>query len=151
MDKLEKYYVDRLIKIEWGFNDYYKMNFITPENYFKITSILSEIRANKKMEWQDWSIMANIYKVYYKQFFKIKELINNEPRRHAQLFIGRKKIRQFIFKRDNYKCLCCGSKNNLSIDHIKPINKGGENKISNLQTLCRSCNSKKSDTFKDYR
>ena len=29
--------------------------------------------------------------------------------------------------------------------------KGGENKISNLQTLCKSCNSKKSDNYKDYR
>lgn len=39
----------------------------------------------------------------------------------------------------------------LTLDHIQPIHYGGENKIGNLQTLCRSCNSKKGTKFFDYR
>ena len=74
-----------------------------------------------------------------------------QPRYIAQKFIGKKNIREFIFKRDNYKCLKCGNVKNLQLDHIIPISKGGENKLMNLQTLCNSCNSKKRDNFKDYR
>jgi len=53
------------------------------------------------------------------------------------------KIRNRIFKRDNYKCKICGSKDDLVIDHIIPFSKGGITEINNLQTLCKSCNSKK--------
>lgn len=50
-----------------------------------------------------------------------------------------------IFKRDNYSCRKCGSKDNLEADHIIPISKGGLNNIFNLQTLCKECNLKKNN------
>ena len=34
-------------------------------------------------------------------------------------------------------------------DHIKPRSKGGPDKLSNLQTMCRPCNTKKSDKVVD--
>jgi 5-methylcytosine-specific restriction endonuclease McrA len=92
-----------------------------------------------------------MYGHFYSNYFKIKNLNSLEPRKIAQQFISRKKIRHFIFKRDGFKCLNCGSENKLQIDHILPIAKKGENKISNLQTLCIFCNSKKRDNYKDYR
>ena len=60
------------------------------------------------------------------------------------------RYRDFIFKRDDC-CLICGTKEKLTIDHIKPISKGGSNKIENLQTLCASCNSNKGSKDCDYR
>lgn len=45
-----------------------------------------------------------------------------------------------IYKRDNYTCTYCGSKKNLTIDHIIPKSKGGKNTWDNLVTCCSSCN-----------
>jgi hypothetical protein len=45
------------------------------------------------------------------------------------------------------QCERCQSKIKLAVDHILPIAKGGNDCIVNKQTLCTSCNSKKSDTI----
>lgn len=48
-------------------------------------------------------------------------------------------------------CLCCGSHDDLTADHVTPLIKGGSNSIENLQPLCRSCNSTKHTQTIDYR
>ena len=48
-----------------------------------------------------------------------------------------------IFERDGYRCLSCGTEAQLTVDHIVPVARGGGHELSNLQTLCRSCNSRK--------
>ena len=54
------------------------------------------------------------------------------------------KMRFSIYARDGYRCKICGRKtNDLEIDHIYPIAKGGKSTYDNLQTLCHSCNKKK--------
>lgn len=53
--------------------------------------------------------------------------------------------RQRILKRDNHSCVYCGSKRDLTIDHLIPKSKGGKNTWDNLVTCCISCNSKKGD------
>lgn len=63
---------------------------------------------------------------------------------------ARKKKRNRIKKRDG-KCLKCGSKKKLTIDHIKPLSKGGTWNNDNLQTLCSKCNGEKRDQEIDYR
>lgn len=52
-------------------------------------------------------------------------------------------VREQVFDRDGHRCLRCGSPDNLTIDHIKPVSDGGSNAKRNLQTLCQSCNSTK--------
>jgi 5-methylcytosine-specific restriction endonuclease McrA len=59
-----------------------------------------------------------------------------------------------VFSKYGKVCLCCGSTSNIAIDHIKPYSKYPELAIdiNNLQPLCRSCNSKKSNKkIIDYR
>lgn len=41
------------------------------------------------------------------------------------------------------KCCVCGSKNSPQIDHIVPISRGGKTELSNLQVLCKFCNTSK--------
>lgn len=42
------------------------------------------------------------------------------------------------------RCASCGTTRNLECDHIVELHEGGDNSISNLQWLCRSCNMAKS-------
>lgn len=55
----------------------------------------------------------------------------------------RPSLRQAVYERDGHRCLDCGTDQNLSLDHIHPYSLGGEDTLENLQTLCRSCNSRK--------
>lgn len=54
-------------------------------------------------------------------------------------------LRTKVFERDEYRCKWCGDHKNLCVDHIYPESKGGSLELSNLQTLCRTCNLKKGD------
>lgn len=60
-------------------------------------------------------------------------------------------LRNAIMDRDGRACLKCGATESLSIDHVVPLAKGGDNSPSNLQTLCKRCNSGKGDTTTDHR
>jgi len=51
----------------------------------------------------------------------------------------------------NHRCLACGQKRPLCEDHIVPLVKGGTDDISNIQPLCRPCNSAKGTQTIDYR
>jgi 5-methylcytosine-specific restriction endonuclease McrA len=51
--------------------------------------------------------------------------------------------RQRIFKRDQNECVYCGSKKDLTIDHVQPRSRGGKNTWTNLVTCCSKCNIKK--------
>jgi CRISPR/Cas system Type II protein with McrA/HNH and RuvC-like nuclease domain len=53
----------------------------------------------------------------------IIRLLNYVKYRSQKLRINRPRI----YRRDNYECVYCGSKKNLTIDHILPKSKGGQN------------------------
>ncbi len=53
------------------------------------------------------------------------------------------KLRFWIYQRDGNRCVRCGSRENLEVDHIYPISKGGKTTPNNLQTLCHRCNVQK--------
>lgn len=58
-------------------------------------------------------------------------------------------LKKEILEKYKYTCFYCGSDKNLSIDHIKPVKAGGKDILSNLQVLCRSCNSKKGAKYSE--
>lgn len=69
----------------------------------------------------------------------------------AQRSLMTKKLREFIKKRDNYTCQCCGASTAqqdlllLEVDHKTPVSKGGLSVEENLETLCWKCNRTKSN------
>jgi len=60
-------------------------------------------------------------------------------------------VRVKVLSRDKFRCVFCGKSpaidvgTVLHIDHIIPFSEGGENTLSNLQTLCQDCNLGKSN------
>ena len=48
-------------------------------------------------------------------------------------------------------CLACGTQDNITKDHIKPIYQGGSDGIENLQPLCHRCNARKGADTSDLR
>ena len=51
--------------------------------------------------------------------------------------------RSQIKLRDKYKCVYCGSSEELTIDHVRPLCRGGETNSHNCVTACRTCNQAK--------
>lgn len=54
---------------------------------------------------------------------------------------------QDMKKSHNYRCAICKCDKKLTVDHIIPLSKGGTNNKNNIQPLCGSCNSRKSNKF----
>ena len=76
-------------------------------------------------------------------------------REASNTFCLRKEVKKYIYERDGFKCLICGTGKNLSIDHILPVYQVTSetfpylNSLENLRTLCISCNSKRSPECQD--
>ncbi len=65
-----------------------------------------------------------------------------------------KQEREELFDRYGRKCLCCLRPEGtvlLTVDHVVPMSRGGDNTIENAQVLCLACNSFKGDRTLEYR
>ena len=83
------------------------------------------------------TVLNEIRSAYARKGFDITSEANGIEGKRKPIPI---KLRAEVFRRDNHLCLRCGAKHGLSIDHIVPVSKGGQNTIDNLQTLCMPCN-----------
>lgn len=52
----------------------------------------------------------------------------------------RKDLRLAIIDRDDGRCVYCGSRKHLSLDHLRPRSRAGNNLPKNLVTACLTCN-----------
>lgn len=141
---------ESLISSATKFSEAHKIFYLPFDSYQIKLGILSKLRGLGGITSDEYHHIRIIFKLWFENSLRVKYLDAQEPRNIAQRFIGKKNVRNFIFNRDKI-CLKCGADENLQLDHINPISKGGENTISNLQTLCRKCNCIKKDTYKDYR
>ena len=50
------------------------------------------------------------------------------------------RLRRQVFDRDGWRCRACGAPGGpFECDHIRPVQRGGETVMDNLQTLCVGC------------
>lgn len=85
--------------------------------------------------------------------------ISNRHRTHDVVFLAdlRKVFEENSKKFGSLFCERCGiylgpqNSFNGTIDHVRPLSRGGDNGKNNLQILCLSCNSRKHVTTYDYR
>ncbi len=71
-------------------------------------------------------------------------MVDRKKRNQGMNWITQKK-RLAIYLRDGLACCYCGNTVEdgavLTLDHLKPHSKGGNNKETNLVTCCKKCNS----------
>jgi len=77
---------------------------------------------------------------------------NKEPSNRAK----RKPLRSSeiiaAMAKSDGKCVACKTTEDLQVDHIMPVSRGGTNDIDNLQMLCRDCNaSKRNKTMEEWQ
>ena len=142
------------MKLKYTFSDLKKYIYLienSENNAFYIPS----------KDLHDYEIICHVVsesvltKVEYRKALKDLEIANknrfNSYRKFADKYISNPKIRSQVWKKHGKTCLNCGTTENISLDHVIPVSKGGMNDISNLQPLCKSCNSKKGSKIIDYR
>lgn len=99
-----------------------------------IVLLSEEIYKSSKYIW--WWLIHIIYKSM------LESPINRKYRIQIKWYKG---ILENLKHKYNFSCVTCWNKENLTIDHIFPFSKWWTDDISNLQILCKSCNSKKSN------
>jgi len=57
----------------------------------------------------------------------------------------RRITRRAVFARDGWACQYCGSRSNLTVDHVIPRSKGGPSSWDNIVASCAPCNRRKGD------
>lgn len=78
-------------------------------------------------------------------------LLSGRKKRSAGRQMRRRRVwsdeeRRFILDRDGWRCVWCGSQDQLEIDHVIPFSRGGACSVENAAVLCRSCNARKGAT-----
>lgn len=90
---------------------------------------------------KDLNFLFNEERQYHNDYSAMRSA-KRRLRMYANLF--NRDMRKILIKSGSV-CNKCRSEEKLQIDHIKPIEKGGKNEISNIQILCWDCNRKKSN------
>lgn len=136
--------------------------YINKENiYLRVLEEYKNNTCHLKFVFSAYAIMRNDkcfrfseIKEQFESIIKEKseeyELLNL-PYLFARKGVSLMHIKGTMLERDGNKCLKCGATSDLTIDHILPRSKGGEDTLENIQTLCLKCNVDKGVRVIDYR
>ncbi|GAB4851446.1 hypothetical protein Ancab_030848 [Ancistrocladus abbreviatus] len=91
------------------------------------------------LEYYDQIVNSPSGSFYIPAVLRVPHLLQVVKKKRIRNTLSRKNI----FYRDDYTCQYCSSRNNLTIDHVLPIARGGKWSWENLVTACAKCNSKK--------
>ncbi|XP_073271167.1 uncharacterized protein [Primulina huaijiensis] len=91
------------------------------------------------LEYYDQTVNSPSGSFYIPAVLRVPHLLQVLKRRKVRRSLSRKNI----LCRDYFTCQYCDSAENLTIDHVLPMARGGEWTWENLVTACVKCNSKK--------
>ncbi len=104
-----------------------------------------------KDAWQEKSGRRKVFKFQFDITDKTIESISQNVVTLKDLAHNRMiptSVKLEVWRRDNGKCVTCGSSDNLHFDHILPFSKGGTSlKVENIQLLCARHNLQKRDNI----
>lgn len=99
-------------------------------------------------EWEEGRVLRTAHDVYpVPSVIRRRTYINVRRRRAAS---GMKRLR--IYMRDKFRCQYCGDKktaSELTLDHIFPRSRGGDNSPVNIVAACIACNNRKGNRTPD--
>lgn len=84
----------------------------------------------------------------YLEYQSSREEVDERRARARRRFISHE-LRVGVLDRFGWSCCYCGSDQELQIDHIHPIARGGTSETQNLQVLCGPCNRRKGASVSD--
>lgn len=107
-----------------------------------------DTRTRRRLLGSFWEAIDGGYRVLgHGRYFR---LVLSETSEARQEWMRRRiRLSTIVFQRDGRLCAFCGSVARLTIDHIIPLARGGDNELENLQVLCQSCNSRKGTRLAD--
>lgn len=113
--------------------DYQAISICSPERAF----VLVYLRKAELVHKRDDVRIRSISRAYdFPSIIRLSRYIQ-VPYRKVSL------NRANIFRRDGYQCGYCGSRKDLTLDHVLPRSAGGRDTWENLLTACQSCNTQK--------
>jgi hypothetical protein len=95
--------------------------------------------------WIEKSKNRNVFKFKLEVIEDLKERETKEKELDSRRMIP-SSVKLEVWKRDNGRCVICGSTDNLHFDHVIPFSKGGSSLVAkNIQLLCARHNISKKD------
>lgn len=142
MDTLGDY--ETILYATWDINNYSPHTIYYSEEKIKtIEQIIAKYRSCFNNFFSD-DDLCRVQGLIESMKLQIDER-NSYPgiRKTANTAISKKGLREKVFEKSGHLCEICLSTDDLTIDHIISVKKGGQNDIDNLRVLCRTCNSSK--------
>lgn len=100
---------------------------------------LEFIGKARVLEYYDQTVSSPSGSFYIPAVLRVPQLLQVVKRRRVKQSLSRKNI----LYRDDFTCQYCSCGDDLTIDHVIPISRGGKWEWENLVTACARCNSRK--------
>ncbi|MGZ4431542.1 MAG: HNH endonuclease, partial [Gaiellales bacterium] len=113
------------------------------------TSLVSHERAVSLVVCGQAQVIAEEPSVVYRsQYLHVALPVILQVPAYVELrpIAKRNVVRRVLFCRDNWRCSYCGrdgGPNDLTVDHVKPLSRGGSHTWDNVVAACRRCNHRK--------
>lgn len=141
-----------VLHMEWESDEIYSSKIDVEDFNHKMSCVCNMMRINffdrNKMRELQYAL-RQAYKNYIQ--WEAYNSTKAVKRRKANGYTSDPSVRLKVIDKHGDKCLKCGATEEIQLDHVKPVSKGGKNEIDNLQPLCKSCNVSKGTKIEDYR